>query len=238
MTDTQSARVRRGHFSEEDWVDYVRRLGGDRRGLERHLATGCRPCGSALRFWEAVLGLAGHEASYSPPDGVVGQARAEFALRRPETTSRLARTASLIFDSFHQPQPVGVRASGPGPLQLVYKSGHHMVMLRVEPTAASDRVSIVGQILDEANPKRSLQDVAVLVLKGGETLDRTLTNQLGEFQLESERAESLRISVGIPEIGSLTVPLPFGARGESAPEAKGAQKAGRRTVRRTKARRP
>jgi hypothetical protein len=89
--------------------------------------------------------------------------------------------------------------------------------------------------LDEANPKRSLQDVAVVVLKGGETLERTLTNQLGEFQLESERAESLRISVGIPEIGSLTVPLPFGGGGASAPEAKG-HKAGGSTVRKTKAR--
>jgi hypothetical protein len=115
-----------------------------------------------------------------------------------------------------------------------------MVMLRVEPTAGSDRLSVVGQILDEANPKKSLQDLAVLVLKGGEPVERTLTNHLGEFQLESEPAESLRISVGVPEIGSLTVPLPFGDGRASEQPAKVARGSGgktdRKAVRKTKAR--
>jgi hypothetical protein len=240
MTEVQTGRVRSGHFSEEDWVDYARRQGGDQHGLEQHLAAGCRRCGRTLRFWEGVHGLAVQESSYRPPEGVVGRAKAQFALRPPAIPTRLARTVSLIFDGFRQPLPVGVRAAGPAPVQLVYKAGHYMVMLRVEPTADSDRLSVVGQILDEANPKKSLQDLAVLVLKGGEAVERTLTNHLGEFQLESEQAESLRISVGVPEIGSLTVPLPFGGGGTIDQPTKVAResgrKMGRKAVRKTKAR--
>lgn len=236
MTEVQTGRVRGGHFSEGDWVDFARGQGGDRHGQEQHLATGCRRCGRILSFWEAVHGRAVQESSYVPPEAVVGRAKAEFARRRPARTTRLARTVSLIFDGLRQPLPVGVRTAGSAPLQLVYKAGHYTVMLRVEPAAGSDRLSVVGQILDEANPKRSLQDLAVLVLKGGEAVERTLTNQLGEFELESELAESLRISVGVPEIGSLTVPLPFEGGGASEQPARGARGSGRKMVRKSKAR--
>jgi hypothetical protein len=45
----------------------------------------------------------------------------------------------------------------------------------------------------------------VLALKGGKTLDRTLTNHLGEFVLEPDAAEDLRLCVGVAEIGTFTV---------------------------------
>jgi hypothetical protein len=214
-------------------VDFARRQGGDQHGLEQHLAAGCRRCARTLSFWEAVHGLAVHESSYRPPKGVVAQAKAEFALRRPSVTTGLAATASLIFDSFRQPLPVGVRTVGPAPLQMVYKAGHYLIMVRVEPTGGSDRLSVVGQIMDEANPKKSLQDLAVLVLKGGETVEHTLTNHLGEFQLESEHAESIRISIGVGEIESLTVPLPFGEVGTSGPPARVAGASGNKSGRKT-----
>jgi hypothetical protein len=232
MTEIQPGRARSGHFSEEDCVDFARRQGGDQHGLEQHLAAGCRRCGRTLSFWEAVHGLAVHESSYRPPKEVVAKAKAEFALRRPAVTTGLATTASLIFDSLRQPLPVGIRTVGPAPLQMVYKAGHYLIMVRVEPTAGSDRLSVVGQIMDEANPKRSLKDLAVVVLKGGETVEHTLTNQLGEFQLESEHAESIRISIGA-EIESLTVPLPFGEVGTSAQPARVAGASGNKSGRKT-----
>jgi hypothetical protein len=187
-----------------------------------------------------VVGLAGQEGPYEPPDGVVGQARAEFALRRPEgLRERVARKASLVFDSFRQPLPAGVRAAGPSPRQVLYKAGRYLIMLRVEPSADSDRLSVVGQILDEMHPKKAVENVAVLVLNGDEAVERTLTNRLGEFQLEPDPAESLRISVGVPEIGSLSVPWPMvGTRAQGKVEHEGARKPGLRPGRKMKARQP
>ncbi len=232
MADVKTGRRRSGHLSEEDWVDFVRGQGGEPRstGVARHLAAGCLACERTLRFWKAVLGLAGQEASYEPPEGVVGQAKAQFALHRPPSpASRLARTASLVFDGFRQPLFAGVRAAGSAPLQLAFKAAHCMVMLRVEPTAGSDRLSVVGQIVDESNPDRSLRDVGVFVLRAGEAVERTLTNQLGEFQLETDPAQSLQISVGIPEMGVLTTPLPFGGKGASGRAARVAQASDRKS---------
>jgi hypothetical protein len=79
--------------------------------------------------------------------------------------------------------------------------------LRVEPESDPDRLSVVGQVLDEVDPTKELRDLAVLVLSGTQTVDRTLTNHLGEFQLEPELADNLRLSVGVPDRGPLTVPL-------------------------------
>ena len=130
------------------------------------------------------------------------------ALRPPELLQRLADTASLVFDSFRQPLPAGVRVIGPSARRLLYKAGRYMVRLRVEPGADSQRLSLVGQILDEGFPKMPLHDLAVLVSSGGKTLDRTLTNRLGEFLLQPAPLKNLRLSVQAPEIGSFIVPLP------------------------------
>ena len=228
MAEIETRMTREGHFSEEDWVDFTRQQGSMEQTarLARHLDGGCERCTPTLHFWQAVLGLAGQEASYRPPEGVVGQARAEFALRRPEgLLGREARKACLVFDSFRHALPAGVRTAGLSPRQLLYKAGRYLIMLRVEPAAGSDRLSVVGQIMDEASPKKALEDLAVLVMSGDETVERTLTNSLGEFQLEPDRAESLRISVGVPEIGSVNLPLltagPEGRRGAGNGGARG-----------------
>jgi len=238
MTEIQTGTGPKGHFSDEDWVDFARQQGSayETARLARHLATGCERCTPMLDFWRGVVGLAGPEPSYRPPDGVVGQARAEFAFRRPEgLLGRVARKASLVFDSFRQPLPAGVRAAGPSPRQVLYKAGRYLIMLRVEPTAGSDRLSVVGQILDDGNPKKAVENVAVLVLNGEETVERTLTNRLGEFQMEPNPAASLRISIGVPEIGSVNVPWPTaGPKGRG----KAGHEGGRRSGRGLKARQP
>jgi hypothetical protein len=100
---------------------------------------------------------------------------------------------------------MGVRGAGPTPRQLLYKAGRYMIRLRLEPAADTERMSIVGQLVDEHPSPAAVQDIAVLALKGGKTLDRTLTNHLGEFVLEPDAAEDLRLCVGVAEIGTFTV---------------------------------
>src|SRR5712691_4363736 len=210
-TETETETSEGRHFAEEALVDFARQQGGEEQTarMERHLDAGCERCAQTLRLWKAVLGLAGQEASYRPPEAVVGQVQRQFALHRPKGfLERVARNASMVFDSFRQPLPAGVRAAGASPRQLAYKAGRYLIMLRVQPRAGSDRLSVVGQVLDEANPTKALQDAPVLVLRGKETVDRTLTNHLGEFQLEQDPSESLRLCVGAPEVEPLAVLLP------------------------------
>jgi hypothetical protein len=218
MADTDGRDRKREHGSEEDWVDFARRQAAPatRERLEQHLEKGCSRCAEALRLWRAVLDVADREDAYRPPESALRQVRGEFALRRPKRLlQKWADRAALVFDSFRAPQPAGVRSAGRGPRQLLYKAGRYTIRLRLEAAADTDRVSIVGQILDAQEPPSALQDIAVLALKGSKTLDRTLTNQLGEFVLEPDAAENLRLCVGVAEIGTFTVQPPSRRAGEA-----------------------
>jgi hypothetical protein len=215
MGETQ-ARSRRGHFSEEDWLDFARdQAAGEKAGMEQHLAAGCHPCASTLRFWRSALVVAARDAAVDgPPESAVRQARASFRSVRPKgLVARAAEAAALAFDSFRQPLPAGVRATGTSPRQTLYQAGPYVLRLRVEPEPTSGRLSVVGQILDDADPTRAMKDVAVLVISGTHAVERTLTNDLGEFELEPEPADNLRLSVAVPDRGPLTVPVSIRRRG-------------------------
>ena len=209
MGETQ-ARSRRGHFSEEDWLDFARdQAAGEKAGMQQHLAAGCLPCAATLRFWRSALAVAAREAALdSPPESAVRQARATFRSVRPKgLVARAAGAAALAFDSFRQPLPAGVRSTGTSPRQTLYQAGPYVLRLRVEPGPTSDRLSVVGQVVHDEDPTRAMKDLAVLVLSGTHPVDRTLTNNLGEFELEPEPADNLRLSGAVPDRGPLTVPV-------------------------------
>jgi hypothetical protein len=99
-------------------------------------------------------------------------------------------------------------SSGALARQLLYKAGRYTIKLQVEPGVGEEKFSIVGQILDEQDPTGGLRDIAVLALKGSKTLDRTVTNRLGEFHLEPGATDKLQLSVDVPEIGTFSVESP------------------------------
>jgi hypothetical protein len=208
MADTDVRTRKSEHLTEEDWFDFARQQAAPavRARLEQHLEKGCSRCTQTVRLWRAVLDVADQEAAYRPPEGVLRQLKADFALRRPKgLLERVAEQVALVFDSFRQPQAAGVRTAGAAPRQLLYQAGRYAIRLRLESGADAQRLSIVGQLVDEHHSPAAVQDIAVIALKGRKTIDRTLTNQLGEFVLEPDSAENLRLCVGVAEIGTFTV---------------------------------
>jgi len=221
MADTDVKTRKNDHSSEEDWFDYARQQAAPavRARLEQHLEKGCSRCTQTVRLWRAVLDVADQEAAYRPPDEALRQLKGDFALRRPKgLLERVAEQAALVFDSFRQPQPAGVRTAGAAPRQLLYKAGRYSIRLRLEPGTDAERLSIVGQLVDEQHSPAAVQDIAVIALKGTKTVDRTLTNHLGEFVLEPDSAENLRLCVGVAEIGTFTV-VPRQATGRTEGDA-------------------
>jgi hypothetical protein len=211
MMTADDGRPKADHFREEDWLDFARGVGDDqhRARVARHLEAGCAECEQTLRVWAAVLSVADQDMRGGPPDVAVRRVQDRFSAQRPRRLGeRIAAQVALVFDSFRQPQLAGMRASGATARQLLYKAGRYTIKLQVEPGADARRMSIVGQILDEKDPAGSLPDIAVLALRGSRTLDRTLTNPMGEFHLEPDATDKLQLSVDVPEIGTFTVEPP------------------------------
>jgi hypothetical protein len=200
-------------------VEFARGQGDreHRAQVARHLEAGCAECERTLRLWAALLSVGDQENSDGPANRAIHRVGRRFARDRSEAIGeRVSAAVALVFDSFRQPQLAAVRATGLSPRHLLYKAGRYTIKLEVEAGAASDRLSIVGQILNEQHPTGVLRDIAVRALKGSRTLERTLTNELGEFHLEPDTSDKLQLSIDVPEIGTFSVQPPSAAENSAA----------------------
>ena len=197
------------HFSEQEWIDFCRVEGTNRdAGMQDHLDRGCTECLQVKDLWDAVARVASREAAYTPPESVVRLVRAGYAARVGEGLLQRVRSALLLFDSTALPHPVGVRATTRSSRELLYEASAWLVKLHVEADQDSARLSLIEQIVHQEEPSQVLSSLPVRVLSGRETLNRTLTNRWGEFELEVEPARTLCLSIALPGATTLQVVLP------------------------------
>ncbi len=199
------------HFALEQWADFVRQVGPQEQqaAIEQHLDRGCEPCSSVLRLWRQVFEAASRERFYEAPESAVRVAKSQYGLYHPETApSGKSSIARLLLDSLRQPLWQGVRGPASSPRHLLFGSGFFHVDMRIESSTAPDRVSLVGQVLNSARPDQPLQDIPVRVLKRKEKVTETATNEFGEFHLEFNLQDELRLVLLVENKKNIIVPLP------------------------------
>ena len=218
------------HYSDAEWADFARGLKGGpaRASMEAHLSTRCRRCGRAADAFGTVAAVARGEEAFAVPPQALRWAMAVFSLRQPERVQILPRVlARLVFDSFGEPQPVGVRSLERVSRQAMYRAGDTYVDLRLESEPGTRRVSLVGQIAGSKAGDGSFRNVPVVLAAGKDVLARAVSNELGEFQMSYEPGRRLRLYVPLRGDRGIEVPLSR----LTDPEAKRpAVKSGRRPV--------
>jgi hypothetical protein len=144
-------------------------------------------------FREADCRTAAGERLHAPD--LVHLVKAEFAagtgfLVGPQTF------AGIVFDSAIQPVAAGLRAARAATRQVIYEAEGLTVDLRFERKQQGNMVSACGQVLDKEAPLCWLNNAAILLCTHeGRMVTRTETNEYGEFQVEFEPQEQLRMSV-------------------------------------------
>src|SRR5207244_10336838 len=99
-------------------------------------------------------------------------------LRRPEELQILPRIpARLLYDSFREPLPAGVRTQQRLSRQALYEAGDYSLDLHWENERGSPRVALVGQIKNQKEPSKHLGDVPVLLASGKKLLARTVRDR-------------------------------------------------------------
>jgi hypothetical protein len=198
------------HFSLEKWADFARDVAGqdDKATIQRHLDDGCKECVKELRMWRRVHQFGQQKLAYEVPESAVRSMKAMYAVEgklgiRPRKTA----IGELLFDSFRNPLPVGVRSSSTSSRQLLYGAGEFRVDVRLEPRLDSEKVSLVGQVLNSADPGKGLDAVPVVLIKGRKIVAESLTNRFGEFHLECDLESSLHLRVGVPGETEVRIPL-------------------------------
>ena len=197
------------HFAEESWADFVRGINRVEisDNIAAHLASGCAPCQAAFEMWRQVRTTAENEASVMVPEDLVRMVKMEFAihdLKQPQN----ALDGLLVFDTQIQPLTAGIRAGAVTARQLVYEADGLTVDLRLDVQPQSTKVCAIGQILDKRASRSSFRDASVIVwTEKGLPILTTKTSDFGEFHLEFEVQEHLRLSIHIAGQSPVRIPL-------------------------------
>ena len=190
------------HFDISDWTDLVRGCAtdADRMAMESHLATGCRRCGATVGLMQRVGASTRADSAYEPPPDVVRCAKALSALQRPQS-SPAGLLARLIYDSFRDPLPAGIRAEDRVSQHTVFEAGDFLLDLRAEQEKESPRVTLVGQLTYRSDPDKPMAGAPVLVMAQKTIVAHAIYNRFGEFEMDYPPARHLRLCVALAPPG-------------------------------------
>ena len=194
----------------EDWADFARDVIGqdEKDAMQNHLETGCKECSKVFDTWIRIHQAARRESAYNPPENAVRAVKGLGALHGLGKVSRMkAVAAQLLFDSALSPVPAGVRSSSVTARQLLYGVNDYRVDLRLEPQEDSDKVAVIGQILNSSDPDDAIGVLHVVLRKGKKVIAESATNRFGEFQLECDLVDSLELQAGLPHGQTVQIPL-------------------------------
>ncbi|MGB9199655.1 MAG: hypothetical protein WCB53_22215 [Terriglobales bacterium] len=196
------------HFSEQVWADFARGFHASEKAqdIKAHIAAGCMDCKVEHSFWGRLQAMAQAECAYNAPENLVRLAKLEFTAER-EFHAEEWSLANLLFDSLAQPLLAGVRSGGAIARQVVYEAEGLTVDLRFDRVVPSGTVAAVGQILDSCSPHELLAGSPVVIwTASGQLVATTTANSYGEFQLEFEARDDLRL---VARVGTRRLRMPL-----------------------------
>src|SRR3989475_9520946 len=197
-------------------TDYIREATAEAQAaaMEAHLASGCQKCRLTADLLHKLAAAARSDSQVQVPDYALRCARAIFLLQQPEKVQILPRIpARLLYDSFREPLPAGVRTQQRLSRQALYQAGDYSLDLRLENESGTSRVTLVGQIQNRKQPGKRLGGVPALLFSGKQVVGQAGSNSLGEFQMEYKPSKRLRLSVPVRQAGKhIELPLNHFAR--------------------------
>lgn len=199
------------HLTETEAADLARNVAAPaaRRWMERHLAGGCARCHRSVTLFKRVAETAHADVSWDVPADVMERALDIFAIRPIQTTRPVQRLlARLVFDSFREPLPAGVRSARGVSRQVLYRAGSYFIDLRLDSTAATRRVSLVGQVVRRGAARVSHRTASVALVDGRTVLSHAPVNSFGEFQVDYDSKSRIRLRV-LLDAGRTAVDLPL-----------------------------
>ncbi len=199
------------HFSAGQWFEFARdtALSEQKAVMQRHLEDGCQECRNLSGIWSEVLEINRRESDYHPPAGAVRSAKAMFVPERSwKWFPEIAVAARLIFDSIREATPTAVRGSMTSSRQTLQEAMPFVIDLRVECEPARKRVHLIGQVLNSKEPNKNVANVDVFLLKGEHLAAKTAANTSGEFDLEFQDEEDLKLFIDIRGQKVIEIRLP------------------------------
>ena len=199
------------HFSSVDWIDFVNHVLDPSHEIvmQKHLEGGCESCTGELARWGRLRRFARREEDYQPPGEVVHMAKVAFSASRWAQKCTAAKGAiELLFDSFRQPVPAGLRSVGNAPRRMLYAADAFKIDVQVESQTGGQTILVTGQLLDLRQRGAVARDMKVtLSNRRGRTVE-VRTNEFGEFREEIENSGDLELMFPSGSTEPLVISLP------------------------------
>ena len=193
------------HIAVENLLTYMACQVSDveKSALEGHLMS-CTECSELKQEFQILMTKLQEDSSFEPPADVVQWGVNLFQpIVQPSAGGKLRKIiASLVFDTFDQPNLAGVRRVGAPPRQLLFRAGDVDVDVKIESMEANDRITLVGQVLSGAS--KFFDNTPVKLESHGIVRYRTRTNVVGEFSFDEVPKDTYHLSVDLPE-GQITL---------------------------------
>ena len=192
------------HINIENLVNYVdgAALDVDKVSVETHLMA-CNECAELKQELQVLMTQLREDSSLEPPAELVQWGINLFQpVMQPKTSPVRRLIASLVFDSFDQPMLAGTRRVGTPPRQLLFRAGDVDVDVKIEAMEASDRISLIGQVLSADT--KFFDNTPIKLESRGLVRYHTKTNVVGEFSFDEVPKDTYHLSVDLPE-GQITL---------------------------------
>jgi len=176
---------------------------GDRITFENHLMA-CSDCSGLHKEFQLLASRLQNDFAFEPPAETVQWGISLFQpVMQPQKGGTLRKLiASLVYDTYDQPQLAGVRRVGVLPRQLLFRAGEVDVDVKIESMETNDRITLVGQVL--SNAEKFLDNTPVKLESHGIVRYKTRTNLVGEFSFDEVPKDTYHLSVDLPE-GQITL---------------------------------
>lgn len=198
------------HFSVEKWIDFVNQAvtSNERHQMDKHLSLGCESCQTTVSLWQRVRTSAASEGNYQPPESAVRIAKAAYASAGLFTSKKGANSkVRLLFDSFLQPVLAGVRSSGAGTRQMLYRADPYQIDVQLEMKPGGNRVVVTGQLLNLNDPKIIGTGTRILMSNLQGDVAHTVANEFGEFSGEVKNSGDLQLTFATPSGEPIVISL-------------------------------
>ena len=130
-------------------------------------------------------------------------------VRRNIVHRQITQSARLVQDSFLQPLYAGVRNLQPlSARRLLYESGSLMADLSLEPQENSQLITLVGQVLDSAQPERQLASLSLVLQGQAGPIAVATTNEIGEFHFDFDSEPRVTLEIGVKANHWVSLELP------------------------------
>jgi hypothetical protein len=197
------------HFDDDAWQNFVRGIlaASKKQAMQSHLDRGCAECQRSYESWRRFVETTSPEGSVATADSADAFAKTVFALmRRIPFRAGLALLAEPVFDSFQDPAPVGIRGAADAPRQLVYEAGGYLIDLQLEQQTGGGG-ALTGQVV-HAWTEGATRGAGIVLLRDDSVVGQTVANSIGEFQLDCQYWNNLKICLGIADGTFIEVKLP------------------------------